>query len=49
MESKNTAATRRFLIAIGIMLAMAAAIFSCAISPVAHADEGDLVIGLGYR
>ena len=41
MSSKNVPVTRRFLIALGIMLAMAAVILGGVVSPVALADDGD--------
>ncbi len=41
--SRTMATARRFLIALGIMLAMGAAIVGVATSPTAFADGGDLV------
>ena len=45
MNSKNGTVARRFLIPLGIMLAMAALILGAAISPAAFADDGDLAAG----
>ena len=42
MNSKNGTVARRFLIPLGIMLAMAAAILAGAGAPTAFADNGDL-------
>ncbi|HAM16168.1 MAG TPA: hypothetical protein DCP91_10025 [Eggerthellaceae bacterium] len=42
MNSKNGTVARRFLIPLGIMLAMAVVILGVATSPTALADEGDL-------
>ena len=42
MNSKNGTVARRFLIALGIMLTTAAAIFGVAITPTAFADDGNL-------
>ena len=41
MNSLNDAVARRFLIALGIMLAMAAVMLGIAISPTAFAEDGD--------
>lgn len=43
MKSRTMATARRFLIALGIMLVMDAAIVGVATSPTAFADGGDLV------
>ncbi|MBQ9042838.1 MAG: hypothetical protein IJ111_08480 [Eggerthellaceae bacterium] len=45
MNSKNGTVARRFLIPLGIMLAMAAVILGVATSPAAFADDGDLAAG----